>query len=141
MSGLGGKDLGKLGIPIQKAGVTVGVAGVLNFDNSTVTASGAVITVTPSGSPGGASWTELEVNFGNTPVYDANFTITDAAISAVSKIIVVPSGKTATGRTSGDWQWDGATFAALADVGFATCYVTFTPGPIVGRRNIQYQVS
>ncbi len=87
------------------------------------------------------TWTELEVNFGTTPVYDAQFTITDAAISNTSKVIVVPSGKTATGRADGDWQWDGATFAAKAGSGSAICYAVFHPGPIVGRRYIQYQVA
>lgn len=90
---------------------------------------------------GGAEWTELEVDFGSTPVFDAQFTITDAAISTTSKVAVVPSGKVATGRTAGDWQWDGGTFAALAGSGSATCYATFSPGPIVGRRYIQYQVA
>jgi hypothetical protein len=89
---------------------------------------------------GGATWTEAEVDFGSKPVYTASFTITDAGISAASKVQVLPCGKAATGRTADDWAWDGATFAALPASGSATCYAVFSPGPIVGRRKVQYSV-
>jgi len=85
-------------------------------------------------------WTELEVDFGTKPVYDATFQITDAAITATSKVVVMQSGKTATGRASGDMQWDAVNYAANADDGFATCYALCSPGPIVGRRILYYQV-
>lgn len=91
-------------------------------------------------STGSASWTEAEVDFGSAPVYTASFTITDAAISATSKVQVLPCGKAATGRTADDWAWDGATFAALPASGSATCYAVFSPGPIVGRRKVQYSI-
>lgn len=94
-----------------------------------------------SSPPSSATWTELEVDFGSTPLFDTSFTITDASISASSKVIVVPSGKPATGRTADDWQWDGAVFAANPGSGSATCYALFSPGPIVGKRYIQYQVN
>lgn len=95
----------------------------------------------PGGGGGGASWTELEVDFGSTPVYSTSFTITDAAITSSSvKIQVLPCGKAATGRTADDWQWDTAQFAADPDTGSATCYAVFSPGPIVGKRNIQYSI-
>lgn len=90
---------------------------------------------------GGSSWTEVEIDFGARPVYEAQFTITDASISATSKMQVLPCGKAATGRTADDWQWDGATFAARPSLGTALCYAVFTPGPIVGRRKVQYSVS
>jgi hypothetical protein len=91
-------------------------------------------------STGGALWTEVEVDFGSDPAYEASFTITDAGITAASKVQVLPCGKAATGRTADDWQWDGATFAANPGSGSATCYAVFTPGPIVGRRKVQYSV-
>jgi hypothetical protein len=93
-----------------------------------------------AGSGGGAAWTEAEIDFGSTPVYSASFTITDAAISATSKVQILPCGKAATGRTADDWEWDGAAIACNPDAGAATCYVQFTPGPVVGKRNIQYSV-
>jgi hypothetical protein len=91
-------------------------------------------------SGGGATWTEAEIDFGAAPVYTASFTITDAGISAASKVQILPCGKAATGRTADDWAWDGATFAALPASGSATCYAVFTPGPIVGRRKVQYSI-
>ncbi len=93
-----------------------------------------------AGGGGGASWTEVEVDFGSDPAYEASFTIADASITASSKVQVLPCGKAATGRTADDWQWDGATFAANPGSGSATCYAVFTPGPIVGRRKVQYSV-
>lgn len=93
-----------------------------------------------TGSGGGASWTEVEVDFGSDPVYEALFTITDGSINSSSKVQVLPCGKAAAGRTADDWQWDGATFAANPGSGAATCYAVFTPGPIVGRRKVQYSV-
>jgi hypothetical protein len=97
----------------------------------------------PQGSLGsGASWTEIDIDFGANPVYEATFTITDAAItSSAVKVIVVPSGKAATGRTADDWQWDGGMFAANPGTGSAACYANFNPGPIVGKRKLQYLVA
>jgi len=108
--------------------------------------TGHVLTKDASGyswqaaSSGGATWTEVEVDFGASPVYGATFTITDATISATSKVQVLPCGKAAAGRTADDWAWDGASFAADPGAGSATCYAHFLPGPIVGRRKVQYSV-
>lgn len=103
--------------------------------------NGTVWVSTPAGG-GGGTWTEVEIDFGSTPVYEATFTITDAAItSSAVKVILVPCGKAATGRTADDWQWDGGTFAADPGTGSATCYAAFFPGPIVGKRKLQYTVA
>jgi hypothetical protein len=88
-----------------------------------------------------SSWTEAEVDFGSTPKYDATFTVTDAAVSGTSKVTVIPCGKAATGRTADDWQWDGIVFAANPAAGSFTLYATAQPGPVVGKRKIQYQVA
>lgn len=98
----------------------------------------------PQGIPGvsGGSWTEVEVDFGSVPVYEATFTVTDAAITSPAvKMAIIPCGKAATGRTADDWQWDGGTFAANPGTGSAACYAAFFPGPIVGKRKLQYQVA
>jgi len=89
---------------------------------------------------GGSTWTEAEVDF-LTPSYDYSFTVTDATVGVASKITVIPCGKAATGRTADDWQWDGITFAALPAVGSFTLYATAHPGPVVGKRKIQYSVA
>lgn len=90
---------------------------------------------------GSSTWTEVTLNFGSTPVYDAVFTVVDASVVPGSKIIIVPCGKAATGRTADDWQWDGLILAATPGAGVFTVYCTAHPGPIVGNRLVQYQVA
>jgi hypothetical protein len=128
---------------IKDEGVNIAQRDVLDFVGAGVTVAdtGGTTQVTIPGGSGGATWTEVEIDFGTLPVYEAAFTITDAAItSSAMKVQVLPCGKAATGRTADDWQWDGATFAANPGTGSATCYAVFTPGPIVGRRTVQYSV-
>ena len=137
----------------ERAGGIVAPSNIVNYIATTVAPSVVldsggddsedqilVINNVTTISSGGASWTEVEIDFGTKPVYEASFTITDAAIIGTSKMQVLPCGKAATGRTADDWQWDGACFAALPAAGSATCYVTFSPGPVVGPRKVQYSV-
>lgn len=129
------------GHSIEDEGVAITQRSVLDFVGAgvTVTDTGAKTQVSIPGG-GGASWTEVEVDFGSTPVYEDSFTITDAGIGAGSVMQVLPCGKAATGRTADDWQWDSAMFAALPAAGSATVYAVFVPGPIVGKRMVQYSV-
>jgi hypothetical protein len=90
---------------------------------------------------GGAAWTSVEIDAGNKPVYEIRAVITDAAISASDKIVLAPDATPPAGRTADDWQWDGASLAAAAGNGQFTLYAIFHPGPIVGKRNILYQVA
>lgn len=85
--------------------------------------------------------TEIEIDFGTKPVPSKSFTITDAAVSATSKISIVPSAKTATGRVNtDDMEWDGLNLAAVAGTGSFTVYAVANPGPVVGKRVINYIV-
>lgn len=86
------------------------------------------------------TWSETEIDFGSSPIYDAQFTLTDVTIASNSKILVMPSGNAATDRTADDWQWDMGMFVATPATGSATVYAQFFPGPIVGKRKIQYQI-
>ena len=112
---------------INLIGLTLGTN--LNVTGTTLDAAG-----------GGSTWTEAEVDF-LTPSYDYQFTVIDAAVGATSKVTVIPCGKAATGRTADDWQWDGITFAALPAVGSFTLYAVSHPGPVIGKRKIQYSVA
>jgi hypothetical protein len=85
--------------------------------------------------------TEAEVDFGTTPRWEAQFTITDAAVLSTSKIIISESGKIATGRVAaGDAQWDSISIAALPATGSFIAYCRADPGPVVGKRKLHYMV-
>lgn len=129
------------GHEIEDEGAALPQRAILNFTGAGVTVSDvAGKTVVSVAGGAGASWVELEIDFGAAPVYGAEFVITDAAITAASKVQVLPCGKAATGRTADDWAWDGAAFAANPGTGSATCYAQFLPGPVVGLRKVQYSV-
>lgn len=89
---------------------------------------------------GGASITELEIDFGSTPKKSFHLTVTDPAISPTSKVMVSASGTAATGRGLDDWEWDSADFAAKPAAGYMTLYARFT-GHVSGKRKINYMVS
>ncbi len=91
-------------------------------------------------STGSAAWTEYEIDFGSTPAYDATFTVVDATVSAITEVAVVQSGATATGRADGDALFDSVTYAAVPAAGQFTLYALASPGPVVGKRKILYQV-
>ena len=87
------------------------------------------------------SITEVEIDFGTKPVPSKSFTVTDPLVSATSKISLVPSAKTATGRVNtDDMEWDGLSLAAVAGTGSFTVYAVANPGPVVGKRVINYIV-
>jgi len=125
---------------VEDEGVALTQRATLNFTGAGVTVTDVAGKTTVEVAGGGGSWTEVEIDFGSAPVYGAEFTITDAAITAASKVQVLPCGKAATGRTADDWAWDGAAFAANPGTGSATCYAQFLPGPVVGLRKVQYSV-
>lgn len=89
---------------------------------------------------GASTWTEYEIDFGNSPRYDATFTVTDAGVTGTSEISVVQSGNPATGRAAGDALFDAIIYAASPGAGQFTLYALAIPGPIVGKRKILYQV-
>ena len=128
------------GHAIEDEGSALTQRATLNFTGAGVTVSDVAGKTTVEVAGGGGSWTEIEIDFGPLPVYGAEFTITDAAINAASKVQVLPCAKPATARTADDWAWDGAAFAANPGAGSATCYAHFLPGPIVGPRTVQYSV-
>ena len=95
--------------------------------------------VTPTGGAG-PTWTVVEVDFGATPAWQANFTIVDAAVTAPSKVSVISSGVVASGRVGNDAEWDNFLFAALPAAGSFLLSAIAFPGPVVGRRTVQYQI-
>jgi len=131
----------KAGVPVD-ADFTGPVDGILalNTSNSHLYGRSGAAWVDLTGAGGSSTWTEVEVDFGSKPRSDGKFTVTDGTVGATSKVIVLSSGKTATGRKSGDDQWDSIVYAALPATGTFTVYAHAT-GRVRGKRKIQYQVA
>ncbi len=90
------------------------------------------------------AWLEEELDFGDTPVSDAEFHIVDPDVGprATTQVMVLPDGEAPTGLTSDEWRADGITFAALADVaGGGFMIYAHATGLIKGKRRILYQVT
>lgn len=93
---------------------------------------------TPAGG-GGASLTEVEIDFGSGVAPNTSMTITDGTINAGNRILIFPSPNPATGRKGNDWELDSAVFTGLARTGdFLLSFMTATK--IIGLRKIYYQV-
>ena len=91
------------------------------------------------GGGGSATLTEVEIDFGTTPINNKTFTITDGTITNTKKIIVFTSPNNATGQLGNDWEVDGAVFSAKANTGNITLYVN-APFSMNGKRKIYYQI-
>ena len=88
----------------------------------------------------GLVWTQVEINFGDTPTRSKTFTISDAAVTSTTRVAVTPSGKVAAGRVGDDWAWDGLILSALSGAGSFALTALAVPGPVVGKRYVQYQL-
>lgn len=141
---------GTFATPVSSATITTQDEGTplsttvttLNFTGAGVTASGAGATTTIN-IPGGAgsfAVTNAEVDFGTVPIKSKRITVTDAAITSASKIMVTPNGATATGRVGNDWEWDTIAFSAVPGTGSFILTGTAS-GRIVGKRKIFYTYS
>ena len=125
---------------VQDEGTQQGAVNTLNFVGAGVAAavSGGVATMTIGGGGAGTfAVTEIEVDFGSTPVTDATFTITDATITGSSKIMCVESGNVGTSRVGADSLWDSINYTALAGTGQFTLYARAS-GAVIGKRKLFY---
>jgi hypothetical protein len=136
-------DTGATGSPGSGSGATTYIfveADPIEPDPAPPGLTGATGATGPAGG-GGGTVTEIEVDFGTKPVFDALFSVTDAAVSGTSKVTVVESGKPATSRVAGDAQWDAILSAANPTTGSFALYCTAQPGPVVGKRKLHYMVT
>jgi hypothetical protein len=90
------------------------------------------------GSPG--TWSETEIDFGSTPLFSKEFTVVDVTVTATNKIIVIPSGNAPTGLAVGEGEFDNIGYSAKAATGSFTLWAVATPGPVMGKRKIFYQI-
>jgi hypothetical protein len=81
----------------------------------------------------------VEVDLGSTPVYSTSVTVTAAACEPTFNVLVSPSAEPATGRGSDDNLWDGLILSAVAGTGEFTLHVMAVPGPVSGKRMVNYQ--
>lgn len=137
----------QIGVQFQDEGSNLGSSGTvtnINFTGTGVTTSRTTnaLTVNIPSSGGSVGVTEVEVDFGTAPVYDKTFTVVDAAVSSTSKVLMGESGKVATGRVAqGDSLFDSINVAAIPGTGSLQVLCRASPGPVVGRRTLQYMVA
>lgn len=102
--------------------------------------SGDVVEIdsVPVSTGGGVNeWTEYILDFGTTPVYDKDFTITDGSVTVNSKIAVSMD------LVDEGWQWDVCLFTVTPGSGSFSLNCNFEDGngPVTGNRLIEYQVN
>lgn len=130
------------GVQLQDEGTSQGQVTKLNCVGSTVacTKSGATGTLTITG--GGATWTAIEVDFGSLGAQISTFSVvTDATVSATSKIMILQSGIAATGRLADENELDAIICRAMPGTGVFTLYCDVHWGLTHGLFKVNYSVN
>jgi hypothetical protein len=96
----------------------------------------------PQGPPGpGSTVTTAEIDFGTEPQWSMEFAIDDPNIDSTMRVVVSQSSATATDRIGNDTAWDQLLLAGTTTAGQVLVTALAVPGPVVGKRVIQYQIS
>lgn len=110
----------------SRRSVTLGVDGLIPTSVlPAMTATAAVV--------------RAEIDLGTTPVYSASVVVAAATCEPAFNVLVSPSADPATGRGVDDNLWDGLILSAVAGTGSFTLHILAVPGPVSGKRNINYQ--
>lgn len=136
-----GSVSGSSSVLLQDEGISKGAAYVLNFAGAGVTAvlaNGTASVTIPGGA--GASWTQVEVDFGPIPRYVVTSSITDASVSATTKINIWQAGVAPTGKTADENEMDGLICNANPGTGTFTLRAFAVPGPITGKYIFWYTI-
>lgn len=113
----------------------------LNFVGTTIACVNSSGTITCTLSSGAVSVTEVEIDFGTAfGYYDKTFTVTDAAVSGTSKILITQSGNAPTSRQADENQMDALSCNALPAAGSFTLFCRAEPGPVAGKYKIFYTI-
>lgn len=80
------------------------------------------------------TFSEATIDFGTKPVYNKSFAVTDANVTASSKIMLCGSAVVDEG------EFDAITYTAKAGSGSFTVYANAQPGPVSGTRVIYYLI-
>ncbi len=89
---------------------------------------------------GGANIAEVELDFGAQAVSEKVFTVTDATVSATSKVVAKQSGKAATGRQADENEFDVISLVSSPGAGQFTVYARCLTGLVQGKYKMVYQV-
>jgi hypothetical protein len=103
-----------------------------------------VIQQLPSGDTIGdsSSIQSVTLDFGTDPVYSKQFSFTASGVVTTQNVLISPSAKMPAGMALDELEMDQlhcAAFVSGADT--ITAIITAMPGPIIGQRNFNYQVS
>ena len=122
-------------------GSDLGRARIVNCTGSGVTCSVATGIATVNAGGGGAvTMVETEVDFGASATTAASATVTDASVSATSKILVTMSGNAATGRQADENEMDKLVCSVRPGTGSFVVHCIPLPGPISGKYKLFYTV-
>ena len=97
-------------------------------DGVTVSDSGGETLVNIPGGVGSFTVTEAEIDFGTTPVSEASFVITNAAITTSHMILSSVSYEAPTGKDQDELEMDDLQLRAVAGTGNFTLYVRAADG-------------
>jgi hypothetical protein len=127
---------------IQDEGSTAGRATrALNFVGTPIACVNSSGVITCTVSSGSIAVTETEVDFGTAfGYYGKTFTVTDAAVTATSKILITQSGNAPTSRQADENEMDALSCSATPGTGSFTLNCVASPGPVAGKYKIFYTI-
>jgi len=130
------------GIVIQDEGIAQGRARTLNCTGAGITCSvsAGTATINATGGSGTFTVTEVELDFGSTATAYANFSVTDAAVTATSKLLWTQSGNTPTGGQTDDSEMDPVACSIRPATGSFTARCKAMDGPVRGKLKFWYSV-
>ena len=83
---------------------------------------------------------EVEIDFGASAVREKRFTITNAAVTAATKIVATQSGKAATGRSADENEMDYLHLRAVPGAGTFTLHAACLTGRVSGKFKVSYLI-
>lgn len=116
---------------------------LLQFNNAQkmfLQSAGIVNGLSVSGSGGSFNATSIEIDVGQIPIYTSTINIIDSSIISTSKILVWQDGLAST-MYSDDPSMDNILCTTVAKSGSFDLFISAVPGPIVGKRKINYVIS
>ena len=81
---------------------------------------------------------EVEIDFGLSPIRTKTFIVVDAKVTANSKIVIVQSGHAATGRQADENEMDPILFSGTPASGQFTLIANALTGPVTGKYRVNY---